>query len=84
MPNDLGTATAKRHMFLESFVKADAAEGENGNKRTLRNIYTIRVVSEMTPSAAAAAIPGVDVVSLNRNANNTWVGTTVPVDKLPV
>lgn len=84
VPNDLGTATAKRHMFLESFVKADAAEGENGNKRTLRNIYTIRVVSEMTPSNAATAIRGVDVISLNRNANNTWVETTVPDDKIPV
>lgn len=84
VPDELGTSTAKRHMFLESLVKADAAEGENGNKRTLRNIYTVRVVSEMTPSLAASAIRGVDVISLNKNANGTWVAQTVPDDKLIV
>jgi hypothetical protein len=69
-------------MFLESFYKQDSAEGENGNKRLLRNIYTVRVVSEMTPSvAAAAAIPSVTVVSLNKNANSSWIETTVPDDK---
>jgi len=82
VPNALGTSTAYRHMFLESFYKQDSAEGENGNKRLLRNIYTVRVVSEMTPSvAAAAAIPSVTVVSLNKNANSSWIETTVPDDK---
>lgn len=82
VPNALGTSTAYRHMFLESFYKQDSAEGQNGNKRLLRNIYTVRVVSEMTP-IAAAAVPIVDVaaVSLNRNANNSWSETTVPDDK---
>jgi hypothetical protein len=84
VPNELGTSTSKRHMFLESYVKADSSEGENGNKRLLRNIYTIRVVSEMTPAAAQAAIFGVDKVSLNKNASGTWVATTVPDDKLIV
>jgi hypothetical protein len=82
VPDALGTSTAYRHMFLESFYKNDAAEGENGNKRILRNIYTVRVVSEMTPNAAAAVgIPDVNVVSLNKNANNSWSETTVPDNK---
>jgi hypothetical protein len=82
VPDALGTSTAYRHMFLESFYKQDSAEGENGNKRLLRNIYTVRVVSEMTPSVAAAVpIVDVTVVSLNRNANNSWIETTVPADK---
>lgn len=82
VPNSLGTSTAYRHMFLESFYKQDSAEGENGNKRLLRNIYTVRVVSEMTPSAAAAvSTPGVTVVSLNKNANSSWIETTVPDNK---
>jgi hypothetical protein len=82
VPNSLGTSTAYRHMFLESFYKQDSAEGENGNKRLLRNIYTVRVVSEMTPSAAAAvSMPGVTAVSLNKNANSSWTETTVPDNK---
>lgn len=82
VPNALGTSTAYRHMFLESFYKQDSAEGQNGNKRLLRNIYTVRVVSEMTPNTAAAVgIPDVTVVSLNRNANNSWSETTVPDNK---
>jgi hypothetical protein len=62
VPNALGTSTAQRHMFMEDFVKLDRAEGENGNKRTLRNIYTVRVVSEMTPAQAADALVGVETV----------------------
>ena len=65
VPNALGTSTAQRHMFLEDFVKLDRAEGENGNKRTLRNIYTVRIVSEMTPATAAKIIPGVQSVDLS-------------------
>jgi hypothetical protein len=82
VPDALGTSTAYRHMFLESFYKNDAAEGENGNKRILRNIYTVRVVSEMTPSTAAAVgISDVTVISLNKNSDNSWSETTVPADK---
>jgi len=84
VPNELGTATAYRHMFLESYLKNDRSEGENGNKRLLRNIYTVRVVSEMTPSQAATAIPKVLDVALNRNDNNTWTATNIPANKIPV
>jgi hypothetical protein len=62
VPNAVGTSTAQRHMFMEDFVKLDRAEGENGNKRTLRNIYTVRIVSEMSPATVAQRIPGVQTV----------------------
>jgi hypothetical protein len=71
-------------MFLESYLKNDRAEGENGNKRLLRNIYTIRVVSEMTPAQAASAISTPTQVAINRNAANTWTATNIPTDKIPV
>jgi hypothetical protein len=77
VPDDLGTSIAYRHMFLENTMKSDKAEGENGNKRLLRNIYTIRVMSEMTPPTAAPTyIPGVTTVLVNRQ--NT---PTVPANK---
>jgi hypothetical protein len=84
VPNALGTATSYRHMFLESYLKSDRAEGEHGNKRLLRNIYTIRVVSEMTPTQAATALSKPTQVALNRNAANTWTATNIPSDKIPV
>lgn len=83
VPNALGTATAYRHLFLEGIVKADAATGENGSKRLMRNVYTVRVVSEMTPAGAAVAIPQVGLVSINKNSSG-WVETTVPDDKYTV
>jgi hypothetical protein len=62
VPNAVGTSTAQRHMFMEDFVKLDRAEGENGNKRTLRNIYTVRIVSEMSPATASQRLPSVQTV----------------------
>jgi hypothetical protein len=65
VPNQLGTQTGYRSMFLDGFVKRDAVEGETGNRRLLRNILTVRVVSEMTPSQAATAAIRVDEVLIN-------------------
>jgi hypothetical protein len=65
VPNQLGTQTGYRSMFLDGFVKRDAVEGETGNRRLLRNILTVRVVSEMTPSQAATASIRVDEVLIN-------------------
>jgi hypothetical protein len=78
VPNELGTSTSRRHMFLESFQKNDRAEGENGNKRLLRNIYTVKVVSEMTPTAAAALTGQPTSVAINKNTSGTWVATDIP------
>jgi hypothetical protein len=63
VPNQLGTETAYRSMFLDGFVKRDAVDGETGNRRLLRNVLTVRVVSEMSP-LEASAIPLVDEVVL--------------------
>jgi hypothetical protein len=65
VPNELGTQTGYRSMFLDGFVQRDAGEGETGNRRLLRNILTVRVVSEMTPSQAANASIRVDEVLIN-------------------
>jgi len=78
VPDELGTSISRRHLFVESFQKSDRAEGEHGNKRLLRNIYTIKVVSQMTPTAAAALIGQPTAVSINKNASGSWVATDIP------
>lgn len=65
VPNQLGTETAYRSMFLDGFVKRDAVESETGNRRILRNVLSVRVVSEMSPAVAAEIIPSVQTVSLD-------------------
>lgn len=83
--NALETGTSYRHMFLDGVVKNDRAEGENGNKRILRNIFTVRVVSEMTPSVAAAvSAQVVQTFSINKNSSGTWVQNDVPSTMYPV
>jgi hypothetical protein len=54
VPNQLGTETGYRSMFLDGFVKRDAVEGETGNRRLLRNALSVRVVSEMSPTLVNA------------------------------
>jgi len=75
--NDLGTETAYRHMFLDMFAKRDTVDNDatSGNKRLLRNIYTVRVVSEMTPEAAAS-IRTVDEVLINQGTLSIPDGMT--------
>jgi hypothetical protein len=71
VPNELGTQTGYRSMFLDGFVKRDAVEGETGNRRTLRNVWTLRVISEMTPAAAGAVSSKiVQTVELNTTTTN--------------
>lgn len=79
--DDLGTSTAYRHMFLESFIKRDTVEADLGNKRLFRNIYTVRVVSEITPDVVRSYLQQVETVNINKNANSSWVATSVPADK---
>jgi hypothetical protein len=64
VPNELGTENSRRHMFLDGFVKRDTAESETGNRRLLRNVLTVRVISEMTPEQATAYRVS-DTVSIN-------------------
>lgn len=69
VPNELGTETGYRSMFLDGFVKRDSVEGETGNRRLLRNVWTLRVVSEMS-AAAANAIKLVQAVEINATTTN--------------
>lgn len=66
VPNELGTQFSARSMFLDGFVKRDAVEDETGNRRLLRNVFSIRILSEMTPRAAQTATRIVDTVKINR------------------
>lgn len=84
VPNALGTSTAQRHMFLQEFVKLDRSEGENGNKRLMRNVYTVRVVSEMTPTTAVSALTQVSSVNVNNDGAIIPWTISVPADKLIV
>ena len=65
VPNELGTETSSRTMFLDGFVKRDAVDGETGNRRLLRNVLSVRVISQMTPLEAATATKQVESVRLN-------------------
>ena len=65
VPNQLGTENSSRSMFLDGFVKRDAVDSETGNRRLLRNVLSIRVLSEMTPQQAETAIKLVDEVLIN-------------------
>jgi hypothetical protein len=67
VPNELGTEYSSRSMFLDGFVKRDTADSETGNRRLLRNVLTVRVISEMTPAQASNATQVVDAVSINNN-----------------
>jgi len=70
VPNQLGTETGYRSMFLDGFVKRDAVEGETGNRRLLRNALSVRVVSEMSPLL-------VDAV-LGRQVEEVFLDTRTP------
>jgi hypothetical protein len=60
--NAINTETAYRHMFLDEFLKRDSVEE---GRRLLRNIFIVRVVSELTHSAAAQALALVQSVEIN-------------------
>ena len=65
VPNQLGTEVGYRSMFMDGFIKRDAVEGETGNRRLLRNVYTVRVVSEMSPVQAFNALKLVETATLD-------------------
>jgi hypothetical protein len=69
VPNQLGTETSSRTMFLDGFVKRDAVDGETGNRRLLRNVLSVRVISEMTPSQVETAIKSVEYVHINNTTS---------------
>jgi hypothetical protein len=69
VPNELGTEISYRSMFLDGFTKRDSVEGETGNRRLLSNVWTLRVISEMS-AAAANAIKLVQAVEINTTTTN--------------
>ena len=73
VPNQIGTEIGYRSMFVDGFVKRDAVDGETGNRRTLRNVYTVRVVSEMTPAVAATKLASVEEIIINVPVNNSTI-----------
>jgi hypothetical protein len=74
--NELGTQYSKRSMFVDGYAKRDTFEdAESGNRRLLRNVFTLRVVSEMTPATAAVAFAAITSVNINLPVNNQ---TSIP------
>lgn len=72
--NELGNQTSQRSMFVDGYAKRDTFEdAESGNRRLLRNIFTVRVVSEMTPQVAAQRVRATEEVIINIPANNTFI-----------
>lgn len=76
VPNELGTEYSYRSMFLDGFVKRDAVEEDSGGRRLLRSVFTVRVVSEMTPVAPKTSIPEVQQVEINPTITNIPSGFT--------
>lgn len=78
VPNELGTENSSRSLFLDGFVKRDTVDSETGNRRLLRNVLSLRVVSQMTPLQAATAIKHVEEVRINSTTSY------IPSDLQPV
>jgi hypothetical protein len=75
IPNALNTESAYRHMFLDGFLKREQIED---GRRLFRSVYTVRIVSEMTPIVASNALSTVQTVEINR------VTTNIPTGLKPV
>lgn len=73
IPNELNTEIAKRHMFLDGFLKRDMIEE---GRRLFRNAFTVRVVSEMTPMDADTALSTVQTVEINQTTTEIPDGLT--------
>lgn len=66
VPVELGTYTTSRSMFVDGFVKRDTVDSETGNRRLFRNIYTVRVLSQMPPEVAESVYSRlVETVQIN-------------------
>lgn len=72
--NELNTQTSARSMFVDGYAKRDTFEDtESGNRRLLRNVFTLRVVSEMSPSIAKERTAAVEQVLINLPPNNSAI-----------
>lgn len=67
VPSSNGDETVvARHMFLEGFTKQDTVED---GRRLFRNVFSIRVISEMTFAEISQAIPQVEQVNIQTLGN---------------
>jgi len=66
IPQANGNGFVARHMFLEGFVKRDSVED---GRRLLRNVFSIRVVSEMTPYQPSTPTPQVQTANILTTGN---------------
>ena len=73
--SDTGVETTYRHMFLDEFLKRDSVEE---GRRLLRNIFIVRIVSELTHAAAVEATQLVQSVTINETTDD------IPLDQLPL
>jgi hypothetical protein len=73
--NALNTETTYRHMFLDEFLKRDSVEE---GRRLLRNIFIVRIVSELTHYDAIQATQLVQSVEINQTTDD------IPTDQLPI
>jgi hypothetical protein len=66
IPQANGNGYVARHMFLEGFVKRDSVED---GRRLLRNVFSIRVVSEMTPYTPSVPTPQIQSANIMTTGN---------------
>jgi len=66
IPQANGNGFVARHMFLEGFVKRDSIED---GRRLLRNVFSIRVVSEMTPYTPSVPTPQIQSANIMTTGN---------------
>jgi len=72
VPNQLGTETASLSMMLDGFTKRDSVQGETGNRRLLRNVFTVRILSQMSPIEANAVASQI-VTHVNIDTTTSYI-----------
>jgi len=72
---DVGNEVSYRHMFLDEYLKRDGVED---GRRLLRNIFIIRVVTDLPHYDGTATTKKVAAVQINPTTTN------IPLDKVPI
>jgi len=62
VPNHVGSDTGFRHMFLDGYIKRDMVED---GRRLFRNVFTVRIMSELDRAAVTEATKLVQQVNTN-------------------
>lgn len=72
---DVGNEVSYRHMFLDEYLKRDGVEE---GRRLLRNIFIVRVVTDLPHYDGTATTKKVAAVQINPTT------TSIPLDKVPI